>query len=61
MANSESERAGLEMMEAFLATGPTLREVKKFVKDELAALDAEKISDYDDEWDDSWTPPYMNQ
>jgi len=42
------ERAGLEIVQAFLATGPTLREVKKFVADELAAVDAERVDGYDE-------------
>jgi hypothetical protein len=37
------ERAGLEMVLTFIKTGANFREVKKFIKDELAALDAESL------------------
>lgn len=62
MPSSESERAGLEMVQTFLDTGANMRDLKKFLKEELAALDAEKVSGYDDDntWDDSWSAPYMN-
>jgi hypothetical protein len=35
------ERPGLEMVLTFIQTGANFREVKKFIKEELAALDAE--------------------
>lgn len=62
MPSSESERAGLEMVQTFLDTGANMRDLKKFLKEELAALDAEKFSEYDDDntWDDSWSAPYMH-
>lgn len=50
------------MVQTFLDTGANMRDLKKFLKEELAALDAEKFSEYDDDntWDDSWSAPYMH-
>lgn len=44
------ERPGLELVDAFLLTKPTFREFKKWLQEELAALDAENTTEYDEDW-----------
>jgi hypothetical protein len=39
------ERPGLEIVLTFIQTGANFRQVKKFIYEELAALDAENVED----------------
>jgi hypothetical protein len=42
---ASDERPGLEIVLTFIQTGANLRQVKKFINEELAALDAENVED----------------
>jgi len=59
--SSLDERPGLVMAQTAVDSGMNYREFKKWLKEEVAAIDAETDSSYTElainSWDDSW-PTY---
>lgn len=50
--DTNGERAGLEMVKVYLASGANMRQLKKWLDEELAALDAERYTELDEDTTD---------
>lgn len=61
MGNNLNERPGLVLAQTAIDSGMNYREFKKWLKEELSAVDAESDTGYTEltinSWDDSW-PAY---